>query len=104
MMPLVKVSDPHGDILIADSGGLVEGEDDLGRTRMVYRTAFSIQRGKVWTASTHDYAPGEPEHCSGNEGQQRRLDDVLTHARAQLRQCLSVGMYNAQESIHRIGN
>lgn len=55
MRPVIKVSDREGDILIADSGEPFDARDDDGNMRRVFRTAFAIQRGKVWTASTNDY-------------------------------------------------
>ena len=104
MRPVIKISDREGDILIADSGEPFEARDDDGKMRRIFRTAFAIQRGKVWTASTNDYPESDYFGNSRRDSQQKRVDDCLTHARAQLANCLSVGMYDGHRSISKIVN
>ena len=104
MRPLMKVSDPEGDILLADSGAMIETFSEQGQRQLVYRTGFAIMRGKVWTASTNEYHRGQPEFASGHEGQQRRINDCLLHARKQMKDCLSVGLYDGQRRISKVTN
>ncbi len=102
MRPVMKVADREGDILLADSGEPFEARDDDGNLRRVYRTAFAIQRGKVWTASTNDYPEMDYFGISRRDSQQKRIDDCLIHARAQMADCLSVGLYDGQRRICEI--
>ncbi len=99
----VKVNGkPCGDILLADSGSLIDVHDyppmagqDHGLTYF-YRTGFAIDRpgDKTWLACFNDYPPNAYFEYGSHEARQRkRVEDCLAYATEMLAQTHQVGLY-----------
>ena len=95
MLPVMRVKEKHGDILIADSGQQFLGTNSDGELGRWYRTGFAIDRGsKTWIASFNDYNAVEFDLVSRNEGQKRRVEDCLEYARNTLDKFAQTGLFN----------
>lgn len=94
MRPIARVEEAHGDILIADSGEVVnEGGS------MFYRTGFAIERDKAWLASYHDYDWLEFPNLTLRGKQQARVNEALSYARKYLAQTHEAGLYDGGKSF-----
>lgn len=114
MLPIQRITDvtingkPVADILIADSGALinavqyppVEGQEH--RMFAFYRTGFAIDRGdKTWFATFNDYPSDSFAEYASAEGKQgKRLEEAVQYATRALAQSQEVGLYERSPKIH----
>lgn len=97
MLPVMRVKEKHGDILIADSGHAFLGSNDAGELGRWYRTAFAIDRGDTtWIASFNDYNAVEFDLVSKNEGQNTRVNECLATARDTLQKLAHTGLFDGR--------
>jgi hypothetical protein len=85
----------NADILVADSGEPFVGANDKGIIGRWYRTGYAIdQQDKTWLASFHDYPAADYDLLSRAEGQKRRVNECLEHAKKTLNQTAAAGLYD----------
>lgn len=97
MLPVMRVIEKDGDILIADSGHPFVGTNGDGELGRWYRTGYAIDRGsKTWIASFNDYNAVEFDLVSRNEGQNQRVNDCLQFARDNLEKFATAGLFNGK--------
>jgi len=95
MRAVCRIKEDAADILIADSGEPFMGTNEHGEVGRWYRTGFAIDQGDTtWLASFNDYNAVEFDLLSKNEGQQRRVNECLVHARDTLNKTVAAGLYD----------
>lgn len=95
MRAVGRFPEKQADILIADSGEPFWGPNKEGIIGRWYRTAFCIdQHDKTWLASYHDYPASDYDLLSRKEGQKRRVNECLEHAKKTLAQTAATGLYD----------
>jgi hypothetical protein len=89
MRPVCKVSDPDGEILLADS---IEPIRVLGK----YRTGYAILRDDLKFGNYNDYDMQEFVLYSREGGVQKRVNEALTYARAMQSELKQSGFYDGE--------
>lgn len=90
MKAVMKVVDPDGEILLADSG-----EPFVLDGAAVYRTGYAINRAGLEIGDYHDYPAMEMFGLSKAAGQNQRINEALAHARQTQSQLKAAGFYDA---------
>lgn len=93
MVPVCKVQDDLGEILVADSGEPFYGTNEEGILGRWYRTGYAINRDGLDIGNFCDYPAEEFGDLSRRDGQERRVNECLIAARETLKQFEEVGRY-----------